>query len=103
MSSPTSRSLELMRERGYLIAVVEKWLPWAKKRQDLFGLWDLIAVKDGETCAVQTTSASNVSARIKKITDHENLARCRKAGWKLLVHGWVKKKGRWQVKEIDVS
>lgn len=102
--SPTQRSKAYLENAGYLVAVVEKWNPHAKVRQDLFGFIDLLAVKEGETVGVQTTSRSNMSSRARKIAEHENVGPVRKAGWRLEVHGWAKDtKGRWAVKVQDVS
>lgn len=103
MSSPTQRSVAHLREQGYLVAVVERWNPHARIRQDLFGWIDLLAIRDGETLAVQTT-ASGVAARIKKITAAESLPAVRKAGWRILVHGWRKNAaGRYILREVDLS
>ncbi len=101
--TPTQRSLKHLRDQGYTVAVVEHWNPFAKIRQDLFGFIDLLALKDGITLAVQTTSYSNMSARIRKIAEHENLRIVRDAGWLIHVHGWRKVGNRWQVNERDVS
>lgn len=104
MSSPTQRSLKLLRERYQLVQVVERWNPHARIRQDLFGIIDILAVGAGETVAVQTTSASGVSKRIAKITASEALPFLREAGWRILVHGWRKNsKGRWVLREEDIS
>lgn len=104
MSSPTTRSLKNLRDRGYTAEVTEKWNQWAKIRQDLFGFIDILAVTKGETLAVQTTSYSNMSARVKKIQESEKFQACIDAGWKVVVHGWRKnKKGtRWELKEREV-
>lgn len=104
MKGPTQRSLKHLRDAGYLVEVVERWIPQARKRKDLFGFIDIMALNGEETLAVQTTSASNVSARVKKITEHENLSAVRDAGWRILVHGWRKNsKGRWVLVERDIS
>jgi len=104
LSSPTSRSMELLRKDGATVAIVERWCSFTRKRYDLFGIIDLLAVKEGETIAVQTTSYSNVSARVKKIEESEHIAAIRKAGWRVLVHGWKKNKaGRWECRVVDVS
>lgn len=104
MSSPTQRSKEFLESRGYLVAVVEKWNPHARVRQDLFGFIDLLAVKEGETLAVQTTSRSNMSSRARKIAEHENTPTVRRAGWGIEIHGWAKDtRGRWNVKVQNVS
>lgn len=104
MSSPTQRSLAEMRGRGYLCGVVEKWNPHARIRQDLYGFIDILAIKEGEVVGVQSTSLSNVSSRINKISEHENVAAVRKAGIRILVHGWGKgSNGRYRLREVDVS
>ena len=101
--SPTQRSLKHLKAQGYRVAVVERWNPFARIRQDLFGIIDLLAVRDGETLAVQTTSAGNVSARVRKIAEADATPDIRKAGWRILVHGWRKVGNRYQLREVDVS
>ena len=86
--TPTQRTLAEMRSRGYACEVVERWNPFAKIRQDLFGFIDVLCLGDNEVIGVQATSAGNVSARVRKIADHDNVAAVRKAGIRLLVHGW---------------
>lgn len=104
MSTPTSRSLAALRERGYTAQVVERWNPHARIRQDLFGFVDIIGIKEGETLAVQTTSASNMAARIRKIAESEHVAAVRSAGWRIEVHGWRKNAAqRWVCRVDDVS
>lgn len=61
--------------------------------------------------AVQTTSGSGVSKRVRKITEEcaDQLADVRKAGWLVMVHGWrkVKPRGapreRWEARIVDIS
>jgi len=102
--SPTQRSKAYLENAGYLVAITERWNPHARVRQDLFGFIDMLAVKEGEILGVQTTSRSNMSARARKIAEHENVAAVRKAGMRLEVHGWARDtKGRWAVKVQDVS
>jgi hypothetical protein len=102
--SPTQRTLKLMRDRGYFCEIVEHWNSWSRQRKDLFGFVDVLCLGQDEIIGVQTTSYSNMTARVKKIAEHENLSPVRKAGIKLLVHGWKKNKsGRWECKEMDVS
>ena len=101
--SPTQNSLKLLREKYEIVAVVEWWNSFTRRRHDLFGVWDIIAVGNGEVCLVQTTSYSNVSARIRKIEGNECLAPLRKAGVRLEVHGWRKVNNRWQPRIVDIS
>lgn len=104
MKRPTQRSLDLLRKEGWLPAVVEKWNPHAKCRQDLFGIIDIVAIRDGETLGVQATTASNLSKRIRKIEESDALSLLREAEWTIEVHGWRKdKKGRWVCKRVNIS
>lgn len=105
-TSPTQRSLKLLRDRGYKVGVVEHWNAYVGIRQDLFGFIDLIAVKEGEpVLAVQTTSYANTSAREKKIRSIPESEVWLKAGGAIEVHGWKHtphgKVLRWTVRVID--
>jgi hypothetical protein len=100
--SPTQRTLKYLRELGYNAAVTEHWNQFARIRQDLFGFVDVLAIRQGETLAVQCTSNTNVSARLNKIADHENTPWLRKAGWRIEVHGWTKGK-RGAPRVVDCS
>lgn len=104
--TPTQRSLKLMRDRGYLCEVVEKWNAHAKIRQDLFGFIDVLCVRGSEVVGVQTTSGSGDLARIRKIMEHENFRKVAGA-MSIVVHGWRKLKGKgkrpvWQTVETAV-
>ena len=102
--SPTQLSLAKLREEGYTCWITEHWNNWSKTRQDLFGFIDILALKGKETLAVQTTSAGNMSARVKKISDHENVGAVREAGWTIHVHGWWQDdKRKWNCKVKDIS
>lgn len=104
MGSPTQRSLKYMREKNYECEVTERWNPFARKRKDLFGFIDVLCLGDsGDIVGVQSTSDSNISARVAKITDSPLVGRVRKAGIRIVVQGWKKVKGRWRVREVDVS
>lgn len=99
--SPTQRSLEKLRAEGYLCQIVERWNPHVRIRQDLFGIGDILAIREGETLLVQTTSRGNVAARVTKIQESEHLDKILAAGWKITVHGWGKLKAGWTCKIVD--
>lgn len=101
--TPTQRTLAALRADGWLPAIVEKWNPHARIRQDLYGFIDLLAIRDGETLAIQCCAGSSAAARISKITDHENLAAVRKAGWRIEVWAWRKLKSGWAPRIVDLS
>lgn len=71
--TPTQRTLQQLRREGWQAAVVEKWIPQAKRRLDLFGIGDVLAIRDGETLLVQATSASNHAARRTKALESDVL------------------------------
>ena len=99
----TQLTLDHLRKAGYqLVQVVERWNAFARVRQDLFQIIDVLAVGE-DIVGVQTTTASNVSKRVRKITDSEALPILRKAGIRVVVHGWRKRKGRWVLREVDIS
>ena len=102
--SPTQLSLAKLREEGYTCWITEHWNNWSKTRQDLFGFIDILALKGNETLAVQTTTAANLNARVKKISNHENVGVVREAGWTIHVHGWHQDdKKKWHCKSKDIS
>lgn len=89
-----------MRERGYRCAVVEHWNPWAKIRQDLFGFIDVLAIGERDTVGIQACNYTDVSKRVAKISEHDNWPHVNRAGWRVVVQGWRKVKGRWVVREV---
>lgn len=98
--SPTQRSLAYMRNQDYLCEVVERWNPYARIRQDLYGFIDILCVGD-DIVAIQTTTKSNMSARIAKIAEHENFTKVIESGMRVIVHGWYKKDNRWNLEEFE--
>ena len=108
--SPTQRSLALLKKDGYSAQVVERFNPYAHVRVDLFGFIDIVAVGNGSTIGIQTTSAVNMSARVKKILLIPESKIWLECGNKIVVHGWAKKGAKdkrklWCVntKEVTLS
>lgn len=101
--SPTQLSLKMMRDQGYYAEVVERYNSFTRKRNDLFGFVDVLCLKPGEVVGVQTTSYSNLSARIKKIREHENFVKVQDSGIRIIIHGWVKRDNRWCFKEVEIE
>lgn len=97
--SPTQRSLALLRQRGCLAAVVERWNQYAGPhgvRQDLFGFIDVLAVEPGENgcLGVQCCASSGMAAHRTKITEEqvEEATAWLVAGNRIELHGWRKVK-----------
>jgi hypothetical protein len=98
----TLRTTKHLRELGYLVATVEHYNSFTRRKHDLFGCIDLLAIGNGETLAIQVTSRSNMSARIKKIQDAEALPEMLRSKWRIIVHGWDRgTNGRYRLKEFE--
>ena len=109
MSSPTQRTIAELKKRGYMTAITERWNPYAHIRQDLYGIIDVLAVSPSlGTLGVQTTSTSNLSARVKKCRESAEVGILLAAGWHIECWGWSKKgeRGRrkvWTLREVDMA
>lgn len=90
-TSPTQRSLVLMRKRGWTCQVVERWNQFAMVRQDLYGFGDIICMKAGVGIAlVQTTTRANMNARRAKIEAEPRYEIWRLSDGITFLHGWKK-------------
>lgn len=105
--SPTARTLAALRAQDYMAQVVERWCPHSRRRIDLFGFVDVLAVSaEGETLAIQCTSSGGVAARRTKITEACDEAAQRILwAWNIQVWGWGKladgrvRASRWSLRE----
>jgi len=98
------RTIKLLKTIGYSQAlVVERYCSFSRRKHDLFGIFDVLAIKENCTCGVQITSRSNMSARVKKIKGSEYYSDILKAGWEILVIGWDKPTHRYRHKIINLN
>jgi hypothetical protein len=95
--SPTARALAQLRKEGWLPAVVERWNPGARVRQDFLGFADILAVNErvhGGVLAVQVTTQAHVGDRFTKITTPPVSARTTRWLWSdntLEIWGYAKR------------
>ena len=90
--SPLARSMARLRDLGYLVEKTEHWNAFSRRRVDFLGFADAIAIRGDEVLAVQATSGSNVSARVKKLIALPNVAIWLASPHrKLVVEGWAKR------------
>jgi hypothetical protein len=101
--SPMQLSLRELRKHGWTCDVVERRVPGQFVTHDFLGLVDIIAVRESATLGVQCTSASNVSAHVKKLAASPHLATVLGAGWGVEVWGWRKKEGRWILRSVPCT
>ena len=106
---PTERTLRYLREAGYDAVNVEQWIPHTHRRRDMVGFIDIVAMNEQALIGVQATSASNVSARVRKIVETESKrARMWLRHGQILVIGWKKLKKRkdgrlWHPVKVDIT
>lgn len=70
--------------------MVERWNPFAKKRHDLFGCIDMIALDDERCIGVQVTSGAHHAERRAKALNEPRLRAWLKTGCKFEVWSWSK-------------
>ena len=112
MRGPTQRSLNLLRSQGYVVYIVESYNAYSKRRNDLFGFIDIAAIHPDKrgVLGVQTTTGSNLAARISKAEALPAYHTWLAAGNAVEFHGWRKlktgkKQRTWQpnILRIDIS
>jgi hypothetical protein len=105
--TPTALTLRLLRRRGYMADVCERWLPHTDPpmRRDLFGGFDVVAIHRDipGVLGVQTTSLANLPARVAKLRPLASVAAWLKCGNRVQVHGWERRGRNWTVKVVELS
>lgn len=103
-----------MKDAGYTCRVVERWNPYARIRQDLFGIIDVLCIKTGEPIiGLQVTSMGLMQDHRRKALAAKELTIWLGAGCRFVLHGWDKRTKRnkdnkltkmktWQVREEEI-
>jgi hypothetical protein len=104
-SKPTQRSLKYLRDNGWTVCIVEKWVPPRGSmkfgvRIDAYGFGDLLACRPGDPnqlpaptgdiALVQTTDHTSFSKHKVKILAIPEFQKWKEAGGIVLLHGWRK-------------
>ncbi len=101
--TPTQRSLKVLRDDGYTVDVVERWIPGANIRRDLFNVADLCAIKPGHKPLLVQVTSSGVAERVRKIQQHNQLDTLLEC-FAIEVHGWTKRaNGRYKQRVISIT
>ena len=110
MSSPTSRTLDMLRKQGWLCASVEKFLPARgtmkfPRRIDVYGFGDLLACRErqygamtAETALVQCCTTGDMANRKAKILAEPRAGVWMRCGNLIMLVGWAKRGPRGKVK-----
>jgi len=103
--TPMGRTLALLRAEGYVCCVAEAWLPHVHRRRDLFGFADVAAVHPRlpGPMLVQTTTATNLSARRIKVCASPAARLWIRAGGRIELHGWEQRAGRWCCRRLELK
>jgi hypothetical protein len=106
--SPTQRTLAECRKRGWTAAVVERWNPHAKIRQDLFGCIDILALTPDGILAIQACAGASHAARLTKCQSEPRTNAWLACGGLFQVWSWSKRGERgkrklWALRTSDVS
>jgi hypothetical protein len=97
----TNRLTKALLEKTYVVYKTEHWNAFARRKQDLLGAFDYLALAEGYILGVQCTSQSNVNARIKKLCSLSSVNHWLKAGGKAVVIGWDEDGGHsWTMLQI---
>jgi hypothetical protein len=101
-TTPTARTLALLRAEGWLAQVVEVYLAFCRQRRDLFGVGDVLAVRPGAVLLVQCTTGDNLAARRTKALNEPRLRTVLESGVCFELWGWSKRGAAGKRKLWDV-
>lgn len=66
-TSPTQRTRAWLKARGIPSTIVEHWNPHVKIRQDLFGMFDILALRGDQTIGIQCCTMATRAAHENKM------------------------------------
>lgn len=102
-TSPTQRSLKFLRAAGHTVAITEHWNHFTRRRHDLLGFIDLVALHPGQPgiLGVQTTSGTCHSARREKVLGLPSAKLWLETGNRIWILSWSKRGARGKVKKWE--
>ena len=106
--TPTERTMKEARKLGFTVAVVERWNPRVKIRQDLFGCIDLIAMKPGVgVIGIQACAGASHAARKAKLLAEPRMWEWLDSGARAEVWSWAKrgprgKRKTWTLRREEI-
>lgn len=108
--SPTARTLDHLRARGYSACVVEKYNHHIRQRFDAFGFGDILGIGDGQAGAflVQACSGTDHAKRRAKMLAEPLLAEWLRFGNRVYLISWSKKGKRgarklWEIRKEPIT
>ncbi len=101
--TPTTRTINYLADLGWMADEVERRLS-RTLTMDLFGIFDVVAVKAGEpTYGIQCTTGDHHADRVHKLVASEKARTCCAAGWVCEVWSWREDKdGNWKLRTTSL-
>ena len=103
-TSPSARALAECRKRDWPCGIVERYCSFTKRRHDLFGCIDLVALDDKMgALGIQVTSGANHAKRVQKTLEEPRILRWLQKGnrfevWSYAKRGAAGKRKLWQLR-----
>lgn len=99
--SPTQRARAFCKSQGWASQIVERWNPYGKVRQDLFGVIDLVVLdgQGGGPLGVQVCAGSSHAARRTKAMAEPRLVQWLAAPARFAIWSWSKKGAKGKRKQ----
>lgn len=96
-ASLTVLSKRYLEKQRYVVERVEHFNYFTKRRVDLLGVGDLLALNGKDLLLVQVTDYSSADKHKKKIEKNQKIKMWLSAGGTFVMHLWKKKKNRWHI------
>jgi hypothetical protein len=104
------RSLKVIKEYGWQYWITEKWNPYSRTNEDMFGFCDILCLSDCRTIAIQSCAGGGDYMRhVRKIRDNEYAIPWLFAGNEIQIWAWrqlKKKRGGkakiWKPRVADI-
>jgi hypothetical protein len=96
-----------MRKLGGIVGKCEHWNPYARKRQDLFGIFDAVALLGRKIIGVQCVN-THLPEHITKIKASQPAHVWYLCGGRIEIHNWKKsgprgKRKTWKCDVVEVN
>jgi hypothetical protein len=116
-SKPVQRSLKVLAENGWQVAIVERYIKFGNmpfgKRIDVWGFGDLLVCRPpmadlpGAVALVQCCRDADIAAHRDKILAIPEFYNWKRSNGRVFLQGWAKKgprgeKKRWTMREIEL-
>lgn len=69
--TPTQRTLRELKRQGRVCAIVEKWIPHARVRKDMFGIIDVIALDPQRGVVGVQSTGQDFAGHHRKLTEQK--------------------------------